>query len=70
MNHESGVCRRHLQQAQGSEKLKGAKDLEKKISARDHRSNIWLISAHLSDLGTKTGNKCSYYISSVTLPNP
>lgn len=49
------------------ENLKGAKALEKKkISARNHKSNIWLISAHLSDLET-TRNKCCRYISVLML---
>lgn len=45
-------------------KPEGSYSLKKKISARDHKLTIGWSQAHLSDLQTKTGNRCSYYISS------
>ena len=56
----------HYQQAPGAENLEGAKALEK-ISTSNHKSSIWVISAHLSDLEIKIGNKRSCYISVVML---
>lgn len=51
----------------GGKKPRGSKCFRRKISTRNHKSSIWVISAHLSDLEAKIGSKCSYYTSVVML---
>lgn len=57
----------HCQQTQGAKNPRESNSFRGKISTRNHKSSIWVISAHLSDLEAKIGNKRSYHTSVVML---